>query len=296
MMKFYIVTPAYNALHWLQGCVRSIADQVCDGIEVHHHVQDGASTDGTAAWLEAWQQQHADTPGYKLTFESVPDAGLYDAINIAWKKMPDDADITAHLNSDEQYLPGALAAVAAEMTNRPDIDMAIASYMVLDKNCRYICHRRPPFPLRTISRVICQIITCSCFHRADVFRQKKVFFDASYKSLADVVFFYDMLLTSPKILRMPEIFASLFVLTGSNVSWSDETKKDKTRLYDTLPAYLTSMCPLFVKWNNITLLLSDFMNKSPREISLYLPGEHQRSVKAIKTPRARWGCRVTGEE
>lgn len=40
-MTFYIVTPAYNALSWLQRCIYSVADQVAEGVEVHHHIQDG---------------------------------------------------------------------------------------------------------------------------------------------------------------------------------------------------------------------------------------------------------------
>ena len=295
MMMFYIVTPAYNALHWLQGCVRSIADQVCDGIEVHHHVQDGASTDGTAAWLESWQQQHADTPGYKLTFESVPDAGLYDAINIAWKKMPDDADITAHLNSDEQYLPGALAAVAAEMQKQPKADIAMASYMVLDKDFRYICHRRTSRPRKTVSRVICQLITCATFHRAFVFRKRGVYFDATYKSLADVVFFRDIMMTSPRVIQLPQVFTSIYVVTGHNVSWSDVTNIDKARLYAELPWYLVKLCPVFVKWNNMQYYVAEWLNESPREYAIYPAGAAERATRTIKHPTVKWGFRTEGE-
>ena len=109
-MKFYIVTPAYNALQWLQGCVRSVADQVKEGVEVHHHVQDGGSTDGTPSWLKTWQEEHQGVSGYTFTFESAKDAGMYDALNMAWEKIPSDAGVTAHLNCDEQYLPGGIGA------------------------------------------------------------------------------------------------------------------------------------------------------------------------------------------
>lgn len=294
-MKFYIVTPAYNALHWLQGCVRSIADQVGAGVEVHHHIQDGASTDGTAAWLEAWQQQHAQTPGYKLTFESAPDKGLYDAINIAWKKMPLDADVTSHLNSDEQYLPGALSAVADELQRNPKADIAVASYMVLDKDYRYICHRRTSRPNKTISRVICQLITCATFHRAEVFRKRGVYFDPTYRSLADVVFYRDIMATSPKVLQLPHVFSSIYVVTGYNVSWSDITETDKARLYAELPAHLVKLCPFFVKWNNLQYFIADWLNKAPREYAVYHKTDTERTTRPIKQPRVRWGFRSEGE-
>lgn len=104
-MKFYIVTPAYNALSWLQRCIYSVADQVAEGVEVHHHIQDGGSSDGTPEWLENWQQEHASSPGYTFTYESGKDAGMYDALNKAWEKTPSDAAVTAHLNSDESTFP-----------------------------------------------------------------------------------------------------------------------------------------------------------------------------------------------
>ena len=34
-MKFYIVTPTYNALSWLERSVRSVADQVGQGVASH---------------------------------------------------------------------------------------------------------------------------------------------------------------------------------------------------------------------------------------------------------------------
>ena len=124
MAKFYIITPVMNSLSWLKRCVYSVADQVQPGVEVYHFVQDGASTDGTVEWLGEWQQKSASRPGYRFAYESVPDAGMYDALNKAWEKLPPDADITAHLNSDEQYMPGVLARIAGEFAEHPEVHWA----------------------------------------------------------------------------------------------------------------------------------------------------------------------------
>ena len=88
-MKFYIVTPTYNSLNWLRCCIKSVADQVCEDVEIHHHVQDGCSTDGTPLWLEQWREQSLSIVGYKFTYDSEPDKGMYDAINKAWDKILD---------------------------------------------------------------------------------------------------------------------------------------------------------------------------------------------------------------
>ena len=139
-MKFYIVTPAFNAIQWLPRCVRSVADQVGGGIEVHHHVQDGGSDDGSVEWLSAWQMEHADVSGYAFSYESKGDEGMYDAINKSWDLLPDDADMTAHLNADEQYLPGALAEVSAWCTKKTGADVLLGIYIISDAENQYICH------------------------------------------------------------------------------------------------------------------------------------------------------------
>jgi len=57
-VRFIIITPSLNQLDFLRRCVASVRDQVTEGsahgaedIEVHHHIQDGGSTDGTVEWL-----------------------------------------------------------------------------------------------------------------------------------------------------------------------------------------------------------------------------------------------------
>lgn len=293
-MKFYIVTPAYNALHWLQGCVRSIADQVCDSVEVHHHVQDGGSTDGTQAWLEAWQLEHATTPGYKLTFESCKDEGLYDAINRAWRKLPDDADITAHLNADEQYLPDVLAAVAAKAQEHPEADLITTAHIVLDKDLRYICHRRPAFPNKYFSRLLTQIITNTCFYKASSFRKRNIYFDCTYRSLGDLIFFRDIMETNPRILRLPQLFSSTFVVTGNNVSWTEVSKIERQRIQEGLSRLSVKLVPLCIKGSNALCRLSDICNAPPCEYAVYTGIQNERTSFPIDAPTASWKMRSNG--
>ena len=296
VMKFYIVTPAYNALHWLQGCVRSVADQVGEGVEVHHHVQDGASKDATVAWLEAWQQQHAHTPGYKLTFESAPDAGMYDALNKAWDKMPENAEITAHLNCDEQYLPSALEQVALAMTRSPEADIAISSYIIIDAQSRYICHRRPVNPCRWIGRTVCEIITCACFHRVDFFKKHGVRFDPKWRSIGDLIFYSDILRHSPRCMVLPRVFTSVFRVTGNNLAWSDVTAREWVVYEKTLPAHSLKLKKLAAFISNVKRRSSDWWYPSPSSYSFYNLDEVVRSSRIIKTPTSHWGCRSEGED
>ena len=294
LMKFYIVTPAYNALQWLQGCVRSIADQVCDSVEVHHHVQDGGSSDGTQAWLEAWQLEHASTPGYKLTFESGKDAGLYDAINIGWRKLPEDADVVAHLNADEQYLPEVLSVIAEKVAQNPDVDLFTTAHIILDKDLRYICHRRPAFPNKYVSRLMPQIITNTCFHRAASFRKWQIYFDCSYRSLGDLIFFRDIMETNPRVLRIPELFGSTFVVTGNNVSWTEISKTERQRIQKSLCWLTVKMIPFCIKFSNALCRLSNVCNRPPREYAVYMNNQKSREIIFIQTPTPRWNMRSEG--
>lgn len=287
-VTFYIVTPSYNALNWLRRCMRSVADQVSPGLCVHHHVQDGGSTDGTREWLNDWQRTHAGISGYRFSFESARDQGMYDALNIAWQRLPEDADLTAHLNSDEQYLPGVLSKISSSMKLHPRADIALSSYLVLNKDCQYLSHRRPTRPSYILSRTICQIITCACFHRVQSFRRSGVRFDTTYRALADLIFYRDIMAAKPTVLRLPKLFTSAFCLTGSNLSWSKLQLEDELRLNKSLPKYLVKLRPLLAKWNNANNLLCDMLCEAPNQYSVYLDAEHPRHRFTISQPTARW--------
>ncbi len=294
-MRFYIVTPTFNALGWLERCIRSVADQAGADIEVHHHVQDGGSTDGTPEWLSRWQKAHQNTPGYTFTYASGRDAGMYDAINKAWSIMPENTDITAHLNSDEQYLPGALQGVADAMTQHPEADIALGTYIIVDKDSHYICHRRPITPHSWSSQTVCEIITCSCFHRAEPFRRHGIRFDSCYRALADLVFYRDIVATQPHFLVLPELVTGTFTVTGGNLAWSDTSRREWQALVNTLPWYVAHRHGFTYRWCNILRLLSDKQHPSPTSYALYMPHQEQRTEIRIHRPTCHWGCRTVGE-
>jgi glycosyltransferase involved in cell wall biosynthesis len=114
-MHFIIITPSCNQLDYLKRCIASVRDQIPAGkssISLHHHVQDGGSTDGTREFLEKFQMEvgglgfedptarlsagsdggmsqlqttNSKPPtafsGYSFSFSSEKDDGMYDALN-----------------------------------------------------------------------------------------------------------------------------------------------------------------------------------------------------------------------
>lgn len=295
-MKFYIVTPTYNSLEWLTQSIRSVADQAEEGIEVHHHVQDGGSTDGTVDWLAIWQQQHTQTKGYTFTWESARDAGMYDAINKAWAKMPQDADVTAHLNSDEQYLPHALQGVAKGFTDSPNADILLSSYFVLDAQSRYICHRRPVHPYMWISQLVCEMATCATFHRAQTFRNHGLRFDTQWRIIGDMVLYRDIIQTNPHYAVIPNLITTSFTVTGNNLGWAKAVEEETARHLATLPPCVAKLHKLANTAANIKRRSCDLWHRAPQLYTIYLPGDTMRTERKIKHPTSHWGCREQGEQ
>lgn len=291
MMKFYIVTPTFNALEWLQCCVRSVADQAGEGVVVHHHVQDGGSGDGTVAWLEQWRAEHEDVTGYTFTYESGRDSGMYDALNRAWAKLPEDAAVTAHLNSDEQYLPGALQEVAQGFRRFPKAEVLACAFLIVDAQGRYICHRRPVQPRRWRSEVVCELNTCSCFHEAAAFRRHGIRFDTRYRSIADLVMYREMVRIGVRVVILPQLLSSSFAVTGSNLAWTEVTGRELVMAAEGSARWQVCGRRWINLLSNVGRRWNDFFCKAPQKFALYARDSAVRAHKRIRHATAHWGMR-----
>lgn len=296
-MKFYIVTPTYNSLDWLKRAIRSVADQVGEGVEVHHHVQDGGSKDGTPQWLEEWQRNHQDISGYIFTYESCPDKGMYDALNHAWDKMPEDADITAHLNSDEQYLPNALAQVGKAFARRKDVDIYVTAFIFLNADGSYHCHYRPVRPTALRCRVTSMIRTSACFHRASTFKKNGVRFDTRYKVVADRVFYSDVMKKHPRARTLPNLITTTDALTGQNLAWSELLISDEKIFREEATLFILKSRVIIRMAINFARRLIDLFCSKPREYAIYVDDAVERTIKVVDSPTCKphfVGSRKTG--
>lgn len=127
--KLSIVTPSYQQARYLSETMRSVLDQ---GVPVEYVVQDGGSTDGSAELIrrEAGRLAH---------WTSARDAGQADAIAqgfAATAGSPDD--VMAWINSDDYYLPGALAFVVDYFARHPAVDVVYGHRIVVDEHSREI--------------------------------------------------------------------------------------------------------------------------------------------------------------
>ncbi len=137
-MRIWIVTPSLDQGPYLRQTLDSVALQA-GPFSLRHVVVDGGSTDGSVDLLRS-----AADP--RLSWTSGPDAGQSDAVNkgLAVVDMAGSGatsasggadagadDVVGWLNSDDFYLPGALAAVAATFAD-PAVSWAVGRYRVVD--------------------------------------------------------------------------------------------------------------------------------------------------------------------
>ncbi|HOY86672.1 MAG TPA: glycosyltransferase family 2 protein [Methylotenera sp.] len=203
--RFSIATPTRNSLDKLKRCVGSIRGQ--KGIALEHIVQDAQSTDGTPEWL-------LTQTGIKSISER--DAGMYDAINRAWSRSR--GEFLSWLNSDEQYLQGALEKVQAYFDANPKVDVVFGDYIVVDEQGRPVALRREiPFRSIYVTNSFLNTASATLFFRRHLWEKGLLKLDCQYRYAADKDLILRLAASGAVIQHIPE-YLSLFGIDGTNLS------------------------------------------------------------------------------
>ena len=278
-LSFSIVTPSFRSSEWLKLCIASVADQV--GVEREHIVQDSCSDDATQDWLP-------NDPRVKAFIEK--DRGMYDAVNRGYQRAT--GDILAYLNCDEQYLPGALAAVSEFFEQHPKVEVLLAGSIIVDGQGNYICHRQlmPP-NLRHIWYRF-PFLTSSVFIRRRVIYQRGILFDPLWRDLGD--FHWVLALMKNKVpMKVLGHFTSVFADTGENMNLKPNAIREKQETEQMTPRWMRPLRLFWILQHRLRRLVAGHFFLKPMSFEIYtLDSPDHRVTIDVARPTAVWWNRL----
>jgi len=280
LMRFSIITPSFRQSEWLKLCIASVADQ--QGIEVEHIVQDAVSDDGTLDWLQQDKRVRAFVE---------KDAGMYDAVNRGLRRS--SGEWLAYLNCDEQYLPGALQAVAEFFHANPGVEIVFADTIVIDAQGGYVCDRKVLLPLRNHS-TICSlgVLTAAMFFRRSVLQNHDLYFDSRWRVVGDVDWVLRALQRRAKMAVLRR-FTSAFTDTGDNMSLKPNGRGESRLMAKSAPRLVQKLTPAFKIHHRLRRLLHGLYFRKPHSYSIYTRrSPDQRLVFEVDKPTAIWKSRL----
>ncbi len=122
-----IITPSYNQAAYLEQTLCSVLDQ--GHPELEYLVVDGGSIDGSIDIIRRYA-------GRLAWWVSEEDTGQAEAINKGMQRAR--GEIVAWLNSDDMYLPGAIAGAVRAFVTHPQAVMVYGNTRALDADGRTI--------------------------------------------------------------------------------------------------------------------------------------------------------------
>jgi hypothetical protein len=143
-----IITPSYNQAAFLEDAIRSVLAQDYPALE--YIVVDGGSTDGSPEIIRSYAARLA-------WWVSEADAGQAAAINKGLALAR--GEVVAWLNSDDLYLPGAVAQAVAALQAEPEAGLVYGDAITIDaQGCPLNRLTFPDWGLEDLMgfRIICQ--------------------------------------------------------------------------------------------------------------------------------------------
>jgi len=141
-VKISIITPSLNQCAYLRQTMQSILSQQGD-FELQWVVVDGESRDGTVELLQA-----INNP--RVSWTSELDGGQAAAVNKGLGRA--EGQIVGWLNSDDLYVPGALAEVARVFDQRPEAQWVVGQCGIIDGQGREIRARVTQYKNRALRK------------------------------------------------------------------------------------------------------------------------------------------------
>jgi glycosyltransferase involved in cell wall biosynthesis len=278
-LTFSIITPSFRNSAWLKLCIASVADQ--QGVVLEHIVQDSCSDDSTQDWLP-------QDPRVNAFIEK--DLGMYDAVNRGYRRA--DGDILAYLNCDEQYLPGALAAVSRFFEENPAVEVALAGSIITDGEGKYLCHRQllPPNPRHIWYRF--PFLTSSVFIRRRVIHGRGIFFDPHWRDLGD--FHWVLALLKNRVpMAACNVFTSTFADSGENMNFKPNALRERKEADQMAPLWVRPFKYWWIASHRLRRYRAGHFNVQPTSYEIYTKQSPETRIRFdVPHPTAVWWNRL----
>ena len=214
---------------------------------------------------------------------------MYDAINRGLRRA--SGDILAHLNCDEQYLPGALGVVHDYFEKHRDVEMLFAEGIIVDVNGDYMAHRHVCVPTlyHTMVGPGLLVLTCATFFRRSVIDKHKVFFDPKFKNIGDAEWMARVIAAGVRFGHM-KAFTSVYTYTGNNLSLSSAAPRERRDMAASAPWWLRHARPLLTLQYQFRRLVAGHFRQLPAfDYAIYtMKSPGARLVKRAERPTFRW--------
>jgi glycosyltransferase involved in cell wall biosynthesis len=277
-MRISVITPSYKQLPWLKLCTASVADQ--HGVSVEHIIQDAQSGSELAEWVRENSKAH-------LYVES--DTGMYDAINRGFARAT--GDIVCWLNSDEQYLEGALAKVAGYFESHPKIDVVFGDALLVSNTGSLISYRKVIAPcISHIQLCHLNVLSCATFVRRSVI-ERGLTLDPRWKAIADAAWVVEMLKACIPMATLNEPL-SAFTITDKNLGQTSLALAENARWQQETHAKTRWLRPFVMGRHRLNKLLKGAYWPRQIDAGLYTLAEPERrttrsALLGFKWPRSR---------
>lgn len=215
-----IVTPSYNQSRYIGDTLDSVVDQEYPHLE--YIIQDGASTDGTAEILAQYQSKI-------FHIYSQPDTGQANAINLGFAKTT--GDIMAWLNSDDLFLPGALAYVANFFNDHPEVDVVYGHRLLINSENQIIGKWVLPPHDSDVVTWADYIPQETMFWRRSIWEKSGAYLDESYRFALDWELIIRFREQGATFVRLPRFLGAFRVYPEQKTSaWNSIGQEEMDRI------------------------------------------------------------------
>ena len=269
-LSFSIITPSFHQLSWLKLNSASVQDQ--EGVDLEHIIQDADSSNELHNWA-------VSRPRTALFVEK--DDGMFDAINRGWRRAR--GDIIAQLNCDEQYLPGALLAVARFFLSHPDVDIVYSDSLVMDAEGNLTTYWKAiPLSSLQVAAIGISNLTAGIFFRRNLL-EEGFYYNTRWRCIGDQEWSFSTLGAgkTAAVLNNP---TSLYTVTGTNLSRTQRAAVENRQWQQELPLWVRGAWLPFTLIKALRRKVLEPRTRLLNNVKFYLPNrpESRYTVQSIK--------------